>query len=248
MPPAPPMDIKMVASMKAFLLASAVHNIIAPGKILEDKTRNPFAADSILELLRPLDLPIPQPGSGDISLPLPAIPPAAKALIDSLPKDRIPVAVAVGTNMPSKRWPLERYAQTLSLLAAKHNCHPVFFGGPEDRDAINAASKDIPSTKVIGQDFPTVASIMGHCHFYLGNDTGLMHLAAAAGLPCVALFSARAIPGLWEPYGSNHKVLVTHTECEGCNQFDCKTPGHPCLLNTTVNQVVTACIETIKGA
>jgi ADP-heptose:LPS heptosyltransferase len=43
--------------------------------------------------------------------------------------------------------------------------------------------------------------------FYLGHDSGPMHLAALAGTSCIAIFSARAKPGVWFPHGDGHRIF-----------------------------------------
>jgi len=65
------------------------------------------------------------------------------------------------------------------------------------------------------------AALMEGARFYLGNDTGVMHLAAAVSIPCVGVFSARNWPGIWEPYGHGHKVLRFDVPCSGCHLAVC---------------------------
>src|SRR5207244_13352223 len=57
---------------------------------------------------------------------------------------------------------------------------------------------------------------ISRCTLYLGNDTGTMHLAAAVGTRCIAIFSARDHPGKWYPYGQGHVVIRKRVTCEGC--------------------------------
>ena len=85
------------------------------------------------------------------------------------------------------------------------------------------------------------------CRLYVGNDTGTMHLAVAAGTRCVAIFSARDRPGLWEPYGSGHRVLRRKIECEGCELMECTEKGNACTLAIGVDEVVSACRSILDG-
>ena len=71
---------------------------------------------------------------------------------------------------------------------------------------------------------------MKQCRFFIGNDTGTMHMAAAVGLPCVAVFSARGtVPGLWYPLGQGHQVFRTTIDCEGCGLVECLERGNECI-------------------
>ena len=69
---------------------------------------------------------------------------------------------------------------------------------------------------------------MKHCELFIGNDTGTMHMAAAVGLPCVAIFSSRERPGLWYPPGEGHRVFRSAIECEGCGLVECLELGNEC--------------------
>ena len=79
------------------------------------------------------------------------------------------------------------------------------------------------------------------CALYLGNDTGTMHLAASAGAPCVAVFSARDWPGAWYPYGVPQRIFRTAPECEGCYLEVCVDRGNACLIAISVEEVLAGC-------
>lgn len=76
---------------------------------------------------------------------------------------------------------------------------------------------------------------------YLGSDTGTMHMAAAMGTPCVAIFNAKDAPGQWHPCGNGHKILRTAPPCEGCGMDICPKPVTTCLDDITVDDVLRAC-------
>jgi heptosyltransferase-3 len=78
------------------------------------------------------------------------------------------------------------------------------------------------------------------CALFLGNDTGTMHMAVAAGIPCVAIFSSRDYPGNWYPYGNNHIVFRTPIDCEGCMLERCIERKMECILSIDEDQVYAA--------
>ena len=84
------------------------------------------------------------------------------------------------------------------------------------------------------------------CALYVGNDTGTMHLAAAAGTACVALFSARDWPGAWYPYGVPQRVFRTALECEGCYLVACAERGNECLTRIGVGEVIDGCTDLLR--
>jgi len=86
---------------------------------------------------------------------------------------------------------------------------------------------------------------MKHCELFIGNDTGTMHMAAAVGLPCVAIFSSRERPGLWYPLGEGHRVFRSAIDCEGCGLVECLELGNECLKRISVEEVLSACRELL---
>ena len=88
--------------------------------------------------------------------------------------------------------------------------------------------------------------MLGRCRLYLGNDTGTMHLAAAAGTRCVAVFSSKDWPGIWYPYGTGHRVLRTAVECDGCRLTECIERRMECILSIAVEDVYRAAADLLK--
>jgi ADP-heptose:LPS heptosyltransferase len=167
------------------------------------------------------------------------------AWLRALPPDggRRWLGVGPGSKMPAKRWPEERFATVVKNLVATHDIWPVIFGGPEDR----AVGERLLSAAGRGYNAAGALTLRGsvaalrRCALYLGNDTGTMHLAAAAGTPCVVLFSAREWPGMWLPYGVRHQILRTQIECEGCALVECTAHQNACLNAITAEAALNAC-------
>lgn len=164
------------------------------------------------------------------------------------PADGVRVfAVCPFTAMPAKKWPSSRYVEVFRLLHKKHGLRPLFLGskadGLEAEDLINAVGVGYNLT---GLSIRESAAAMHRCDFYLGNDTGTMHLASAEGLACVAIFSARTHPGLWEPSGPGHQVLRVTVPCEGCELTRCVEHGMLCLDLISVDAVYEACLRVFS--
>ena len=157
-------------------------------------------------------------------------------------------AVGAWSNMPLKRWPMQRWIDVIHYLHQAYGLVPVFLGGTEEQPFLNEICA-FSKMGVVGAGLLSVresAAVLSHTQFYLGNDTGIMHLAVAVGKPCVALFSARESPGRWYPYGKNHQVLQMRPRCEGCMLTECIEHNMQCIMDITVPQVISAC-ETVIG-
>jgi hypothetical protein len=75
----------------------------------------------------------------------------------------------------------------------------------------------------------------------------ILGLAAAVGLKCVAVVSARNPPEAWYPYGAGHIVLRTSPACEGCLLTECVEFGMKCLMDISTDQVL-ASVESLLPA
>ncbi len=111
-----------------------------------------------------------------------------------LPADRPVVALAPTANWAPKVWPAERFAALFRALAAAPlaGAVPAVFGGPGPDEAAMAAPllAALPNAiDLVGQlTLPEVAACLARCALFVGNDSGLMHLAAAAGVATLGLF------------------------------------------------------------
>jgi ADP-heptose:LPS heptosyltransferase len=109
---------------------------------------------------------------------------------------------------PAKRWPVDRYAGLAVALAAR-GLVPVVAGGAAER-ALAAAivASCPPAVDLTGAtSLVDLAGIAGRAALAIGNDTGPMHVAAAAGCPSLVLFSRASNPALCAPRGTDVATL-----------------------------------------
>lgn len=109
---------------------------------------------------------------------------------------------------PGKRWPVERYAALASALAARAIV-PVVVGSESERALATAITQETPDTcSLIGEtNFRDLIVLGREAAFAVGNDTGPMHLFAAAGCPMLVLFGADSSPELSTPHGVDVRTL-----------------------------------------
>jgi ADP-heptose:LPS heptosyltransferase len=89
------------------------------------------------------------------------------------------------------------------------------------------------------------AAVLSRARLFCGHDSGPLHLAAAVGTPCVAVFSSRNLPGVWFPYGSQHEVIYHRIDCEGCQREVCPDRNKECIRSITVDEVLAALMRII---
>ncbi|MDI2090588.1 glycosyltransferase family 9 protein [Commensalibacter oyaizuii] len=107
-----------------------------------------------------------------------------------------------------KRWPVEHYAE-IAQLCMQRGVHPVLAGGAAELELGQQIKIRCPQIfSLIGQTtLLQLGAVMTHAQFALGNDTGLMHIAAMVGCPSVVLFSSASNPSLTAPQGKSVKIL-----------------------------------------
>jgi len=103
---------------------------------------------------------------------------------------------------PAKTWPAERFVELANYLRA-NGLEPVFVAGPNDD--VSA----FQSFRVLrGAPLAEVKSLIAGAQIFIGNDSGPAHIAAAFGVPVVALFGA-SNPGTWAPWRTEARVLTS---------------------------------------
>jgi ADP-heptose:LPS heptosyltransferase len=111
---------------------------------------------------------------------------------------------------PEKRWPVQKYGELARILYSK-GFDIVIIGGPQETPLAHAIQREVPRARdLTGRtDFARIAMLGAKAALAVGNDTGPLHLAAAAGAPTVVLFSSASDPALSAPRG---KVAVLRAE------------------------------------
>lgn len=121
------------------------------------------------------------------------------------------IALHPGSGSPRKNWPLESWIALGNWLLVR-NPHPrlLLIGGEADYaqlDALSAAWGE--ASVLVARDLPLphLAALLARCRLFLGHDSGVSHLAAAAGAPCLLLFGPTD-PAVWAPANPHVSTLV----------------------------------------
>ena len=147
---------------------------------------------------------------------------------------------------PAKRWLPERFAQTANAVSAKLDCEWVLFGVNGDAPLGDEITRQLTGkhTNLIGKT--SLAELMdrlSECAALLTNDTGTMHLAAALGVPVIALFGSTE-PQLTAPLGPGHRILRHQVECSPCFLRECPLDFR-CMEALSVEEAAQAVLETL---
>jgi len=120
------------------------------------------------------------------------------------------VALHPGSGGAAKCWPPSSFA---ALTAALHRAGatPLLIAGPTDAAAVKSVMRALPSdaaTLPVARDLAlgTLAALLTRCAAFIGNDSGVSHLAAMLGMPTLELFGPTD-PAVWAPLGRHVRVL-----------------------------------------
>lgn len=120
------------------------------------------------------------------------------------------VGLFPGAGHPSRRWPLERFAELADFLSRNDHVRILVFLGPEERGFVQDIRRRFaPSTLVLDKlTIPQVAAAQARLAVFVSNDTGPMHIASAVGTPVVLLLDKRA-PQSYLPQGDRHQIIYS---------------------------------------
>ncbi len=144
---------------------------------------------------------------------------------------------------PAKRWPAESYAALAARMAAEFNAGIVVFGTGADREAgavISAAVDDC--LDLTGRtSLAQAIAMIAQCDFFVTNDSGLMHVAAALKVPMAAIF-ASTDPVATGPFAEKVRIVRREFDCQPCFATECGRDFR-CMTSIGVDDVVTALDE-----
>ena len=128
--------------------------------------------------------------------------------VDLKNKYNLLIAVHPGSGRKAKNWPLENYVSLVQRLYQSCRGTALVVEGPAERNLIDNMSEALDGITVIALqclELPLLAAILSQCSLFIGNDSGITHLAAALGVPTIALFGPTD-PYVWGPRGK--KVFI----------------------------------------
>jgi lipopolysaccharide export system permease protein len=142
-------------------------------------------------------------------------PGAVERVVRSLPPEAELLALAPGAHGVGKRWPDDRFAELAQRLLAPSGALAgaklVLLGAPGEEKTAQRTVEALPPDRVInlvGKTEPAEAAAwLARAALYVGNDSGLTHLAAAAGTPTLALFGP-GLPARYRPWGKRATYLI----------------------------------------
>lgn len=136
-----------------------------------------------------------------------------------------------------KEWPRDRFQTLAAELAARPGCAVVFVGVQPflaGAPGLGPCVFDWSGTTTL----PQLAALLRRASLFVGVDSGVLHLAAAVGVPVVALFGPTD-PAVTGPQTPRHRIVRADLDCLACHRKHCPTPE--CMIRIPVARVLAAC-------
>jgi len=141
----------------------------------------------------------------------------------------------------AKRWYPDRFAGVAERLSAEWGARIILFGGPGETDIAAEISTGLQGRCLNLAGKTSVRQLMAlirRCNFFVTNDSGPMHIAAAFDVPLVAIFGSTDHIGT-APCSDRAVVVRKEIDCAPCKLRECPT-DHRCMTAVTVDDVVSA--------
>jgi len=156
------------------------------------------------------------------------------------------------SSITQRGWPHANFALLAARLKAR-GYRVLIMGGPGDRqtfyDVRSLFGEDV--VDLVGScNLRVTMALLRKCTIFVGNDSGIMHLAAAAGIPMVALFGPQS-PVKFGPWSDKSRVIYKSFACSPCRQkffTECKPSERQrpaCIEAITVDEVFRECLTLL---
>jgi len=159
------------------------------------------------------------------------------------------VVVHPGASVPARAWAPERNAELVDALVTAGR-RVVVTGSPEEVE-LTARVAGPPRRAVTdaggATTLPQLVELLAAADAVVVGNTGPAHLAAAVATPVVSLYAPTVPAVRWRPWKVGHDLLHVDVACAGCRARECPVPGHPCLDELTVDDVVAALDRLVRA-
>ncbi len=159
------------------------------------------------------------------------------------------IAVNVGTTWQTKKWEIRNFESVIREISNRIPDRKIVITGSISEQYLIDRLPSIDSTiNFVGKtDILQLGALLERCELCLTCDSGPMHIAAAVGTPCIALFGPTD-PIRHEPYGKGHTIVEKQVSCRPCYKRSCQRKDKPnlCMNEIKTTEVIDKIIRIIN--
>jgi ADP-heptose:LPS heptosyltransferase len=145
----------------------------------------------------------------------------------------------------TKQWSSENFARVVEFLAERGFASVAIAASNETQVLNDLISNCSVSIVTFDLSLPEVTALASRSHLFVGNDSGIAHIANAVGTPSVVIFGSSNVAH-WRPWNDTaSEVVLEEMPCQPCHGYYCEKFERPeCILRVPVSRV-TAAIESV---
>ena len=118
------------------------------------------------------------------------------------------IICGISASGPTKRWDIDNYIKLFKEINSKFPCKFFLFGGKNDEILIEKVMSSVSNCVSLSKlNLEQIIPVIAACRFYIGNDTGPLHISANLGLGCLALF-LDSPPAAYSVWNSIIRIIV----------------------------------------
>ena len=148
----------------------------------------------------------------------------------------------------TKQWAIHNFSNVTAELDTR-GLTPVVIVSPQEIASLESVI-GLSLGRVVGLSnlsLPEVTALSSRAHLFVGNDSGIAHIAAAAGAPCVVIFGS-SNRNHWRPWTTQpNEVVFEEFPCQPCHGYFCAEFEKPeCILRVPVERVISAIDRVLR--
>lgn len=163
-------------------------------------------------------------------------------------KDRL-ITVNIGTTWQTKQWDVKYFKRVISEISHRiTNVKIIITGSISEQILTDNLSSADSTINVVGKTtILQLGALLEICELCLTCDSGPMHIAAAVGTPCIALFGPTD-PVRHKPFGEGHTIIEKQVSCRPCYQRACQRKDKPnlCMNEIDATDVIDAILNRLN--
>ena len=201
------------------------------------KAERVHSAEQQLALLGSVGVPVDDRPKSRLSITS-----SADASINAKLNDAAFALLHPGTAFFTKQWPVENFARTAEFLAEK-GIHAVAISSKSESQILNQLTAESKAPIVTFDDLslPEITALAARAKLFVGNDSGMAHIAAAVSTPTVVIFGS-SNRDHWRPWtDAPNEIVYEEFPCQPCPGYECKEFGDArCVLSVKTENVFAA--------
>lgn len=225
-----------------------LHNHQAPSPMLLWGQQKTHSVEQQLALLGWTGVPVTDRPRTHLAVTSAAAATIEQRLAEAGLADRQIALIHPSTAFATKQWAPKNFARVAEALADR-GLAPVAVAAPDEHNVIEALLEE-SAVRIVSFELslPEVAALAARSQVFVGNDSGIAHIAAAVGTRSVVIFGSSNVAH-WRPWNkAAAEVVFEEMPCQPCHGYFCeKFPQPECILRVPVERVMSAIDRVLRG-